>query len=777
MPLTSDHYHMLHVESAIADTVITARGYQSLDNPDDLRDLGFTKTQARTAPVLAIPLWDVHGQQADWQIRPNSPRQFKDGTVAKYETPKGGRVSLDVHPSVQPLLGDPSTPLWITEGVRKGDALVSHGACTIALMGGVWGFRGTNDHGGKVILPAWEHIALNGRPVFVVFDSDLATKPNVQAALKALYRFLRDRQARPGLVRWPDQYLQSKIGVDDFFAQGHSLDDVLAMVPPMGHLPATYHPSRNGTTHEPTGTPTGEPPPQHQRPVIQVTTDMTAVVDQGQAALVALPQAPILYQRARRLCVIARGVRPPKWLHRPPDTPVILESAPAHIMELLTQAAQWQKWDSRKQDWSPTLPPSWFVETLQGRNIWPFPVLEGIITAPTLRPDGSLITQPGYDPDTGLYLDTNGIAFPPVANGLTVDHARTAIGHLQEAISDFPFAEPWHFSAALAAMLSLVCRFTILGNVPLFALRANTRGSGKSLLADVISIIGSGRAAPRWPQVTEDEEERKRLLTVALAGYAVIHIDNVAKPLGSPALDLALTAPSFSDRVLGKNDSREAPLSMVWLASGNNMQFTGDTARRIVPIDLDPRMEKPEERTGFQHDPLTPWIQRERPRLTVAALTIVKAYFEAGCPAQGVTPMGSFEQWSDGIRQALIWAGEADPNEGRKGIEAESDPHYERLATLLETWAQCYPRNDAWTLAQVKGDIETRGALPHQPPNEWNALQEALGAFDDKYDGKSLNTRVLGDAFRMFQGRTIAGRRFVAAGVSHHAQRWAIEQI
>jgi hypothetical protein len=277
--------------------------------------------------------------------------------------------------------------------------------------------------------------------------------------------------------------------------------------------------------------------------------------------------------------------------------------------------------------------------------------------------------------------------------------------------------------------------------------------------------------------VTEDEEERKRLLTVALAGYPVIHIDNVTRPLGSPALDLALTAPSFSDRILGKHDSREAPLTMVWLASGNNMQFKGDTARRIVPIDLDPKMERPEERTGFHQTPLTPWVQQERPRLTIAALTIVTAYFAAGCPAQGVMPLGSFEAWSDLVRQALIWAGEADPCAGRKGIEADSDPQYERLAVLLEVWAQCYPNHDAWTLAQVKGDIQTRATLPPHPPNQWNALQEALGAFDPKYDGKSLNTRVLGDVFRTLQGRTIAGRRLVTAGHFHHAQRWTLEQV
>jgi hypothetical protein len=271
----------------------------------------------------------------------------------------------------------------------------------------------------------------------------------------------------------------------------------------------------------------------------------------------------------------------------------------------------------------------------------------------------------------------------------------------------------------------------------------------------------------------------------------VIHIDNVVRPLGSPALDSALTASIFADRLLGTNEACEAPLSTVWLASGNNMQFHGDTARHIVPIDLDPKMERPEERTNFHHNPLLPWVQQERPRLTVAALTILKAYFEQGCPAQSVTSLGSFEQWSDLIRQALIWAGAADPCEGRKDIEAESAPEYERLATLLQAWATCYPvpqgqhRSSAHTLKDVLEAIaalkamDKPPALPGTPntPNEYDALQDALGAFDPKYDGKSLNTRVLGDVFRKYQGRTIDHHRLVKVGVSHHAQQWAIERV
>lgn len=559
--------------------------------------------------------------------------------------------------------------------------------------------------------------------------------------------------------------------------------------------PAAADPSTTSTTNGNSatitwGTPGQQTPP--PRPDILLNTEMTRIVDATQTALLALPEAPIIYQRARHLAVIARGVKPPKWLHRPQDMPVMLDASTARLTELASQAAHYWKYDKRQKQWDAALPPKWVIETIQSRPAWDFPPLEGIVASPTLRPDGSLLDVPGYDASTGLYLDTNGTTFPALPAHPTLDDARTAIGRLQAAVMDFPFTELWHFSATMAAMLSLVCRFAVRGNVPLFAIRANTRASGKSLLADVISLIGTGRAAPRWPQVTEDEEERKRLLTVALAGYPCLHIDNVVRPLGSPALDMALTAPSFSDRLLGKHESREAPLFMVWMASGNNMQFQGDTARRIVPIDLDPKMERPEERTDFKHAPLIPWVQQERPRLTIAALTIVQAYFEAGCPAQALTAMGSFEQWSDLIRQALVWAGEADPNEGRKDLEAESNPEYEQLAQLLQAWEVCYPipqgkaRSEAKTLKQVLNDIAALKAMDKPPvipgkpntPNDYDALQEALGALDRHYDGKGLHSEGVGYKLRAMQGRMIGTRRLAIMGKDRtRATLWGVEAL
>ena len=249
--LNAAHLQQLTEGSGLPESIIQERGYQSLPQPEDLIDRGFSKAQARTAPALGIPLWDVHGQRRGWQIRPDAPRQMRDGKVFKYELPKGERLILDVHPSVQPLIGDPTVPLWITEGVKKGDALASQGACTIALQG-VWGFKGSNAHGGKVILPDWEYVALNSRVVHVVYDSDLSTNRSVDTALKALWTFLRSRQALPDRVHWPQDTWTHKVGVDDYFVQGHTLDDLLTLIPPARPLPTTP-PGRNGTTPSPGG--------------------------------------------------------------------------------------------------------------------------------------------------------------------------------------------------------------------------------------------------------------------------------------------------------------------------------------------------------------------------------------------------------------------------------------------------------------------------------------------------------------------------------------------
>ena len=186
--LSDNHRDMLLEKAGISSAVVEARGYKTADTKAELKRLGYSDSQC-SMPGLLIPGYSRSGEPATYQYRPDQPRIGKDGKPIKYETPKGSRMVLDVHPFVRKMLGDPSVPLFITEGIKKGDALVSRGLCAVSLLG-VWNWRGTNAQGGKVALPEWEQIALNDRQVYIVFDSDVMLKPQVHAALVRLKNFL-----------------------------------------------------------------------------------------------------------------------------------------------------------------------------------------------------------------------------------------------------------------------------------------------------------------------------------------------------------------------------------------------------------------------------------------------------------------------------------------------------------------------------------------------------------------------------------------------------------
>ena len=188
LTLSDTHRHMLLKESGIAPEVVEARGYRTAETKAEIGRLGFSDAQ-QNPPGLLMPGYSPSGEIATYQYRPDQPRIDKDGKPVKYDAPRGSRMVLDVHPFVREMLGDPSVPLFITEGIKKGDALVSRGLCAVNLLG-VWNWRGTNEHGGKVALPEWELIALNDRQVHIVFDSDVMLKPQVYAALVRLKNFL-----------------------------------------------------------------------------------------------------------------------------------------------------------------------------------------------------------------------------------------------------------------------------------------------------------------------------------------------------------------------------------------------------------------------------------------------------------------------------------------------------------------------------------------------------------------------------------------------------------
>lgn len=137
---------------------------------------------------------------------------------------------LDVHPRVRPMLVDPGVPLLLTEGSKKVDAAVSNGMCALGVIG-VWTWRGRNDAGGKAALPDWESVALNGRKVYLCFDSDVMEKVSVYRALARLREMLISRGANVHVIYLPSGPTGAKIGLDDWLAADHSRtrDHLLAL--------------------------------------------------------------------------------------------------------------------------------------------------------------------------------------------------------------------------------------------------------------------------------------------------------------------------------------------------------------------------------------------------------------------------------------------------------------------------------------------------------------------------------------------------------------------
>ena len=219
--LLTEHFRHLSEGSGISFEVIKERGYRSLLGKNELEKLGFSSSQRR-APGILIPLWGVEGTEAGYQFRPDNPRSDTRGRAIKYESPIGSANRLDCPPRCRKALEDPRTPLWITEGSKKADALTSHGACAISLTG-VWGFKGKNQYGGITILSDWDQIALKERVIYLTFDSDVVTKEPVRKALEHLGEYLMRKGARLSVVYLPQDNGQ-KVGIDDYLLK-HPLEE------------------------------------------------------------------------------------------------------------------------------------------------------------------------------------------------------------------------------------------------------------------------------------------------------------------------------------------------------------------------------------------------------------------------------------------------------------------------------------------------------------------------------------------------------------------------
>jgi len=411
-------------------------------------------------------------------------------------------------------------------------------------------------------------------------------------------------------------------------------------------------------------------------------------------------------------------------------------------------------------------PPREITQNILALGKWPFPALHSIVEVPILRPDGTILSRPGYDPATRLfYAPAPDLRVPEIPCLPTNSQVAEALHLIDEAFGEFPYVDEASKANALGTALTPMLRHTIKGTTPLALIDAPQAGTGKGLLAEVISLLGTGRAAAMMAAPLEDEEWRKHITAALVSGATVITIDNVEHHLKSASLAIALTAREWTDRILGLSKMITVPIRVTWMATGNNIRLGGDLCRRCYMIRLDAKTSRPWERTGFKHPELLQWVTEHRGELLKALLTLARGWYAAGKPLPTILVMGGFEEWSRPIGGVLQYAGVRGFLCNREEMYESADESIGQWELFLQALRKVFG-DCTFTVRQltehVAGDPELRATVPDE-------LSEALdkaGSFKKRL-GHALARRV-GTRYED------SGLRIERAGEEKRATRWRV---
>lgn len=747
--LSAEHAYLL-LKSAIAPHVAAVRAYTTVIRAAHLERLGFPKSQ-RMVPTLVIPTYNVHEDIGIYQSRPDHPR-IKAGKALKYESVAGGKMALDVPRSVRKLLRDPATPLFITEGARKADAAVSIGLCCIAVLG-VWNWRGTNEWGGKTVLPDWDMVALKntenvGRAVYLVFDSDIMQKPAVYLALRRLKAFLESRGAVVRVIYLPSADDGSKVGLDDFLAAGHDIDDLLALVVDVLRAPLFEHDDEDDEDAE-------EDRPQVDAGIL----DLRKVLRRTWKALSEANEPPTLFSFGGVVARIEHGET---------NVPAI---RPLNSDQTLFELAQRIRWVRlHEADGSTTtvsaLPPPHVIRGVSATPQPPLPELVRIVEAPIFAPDGTLQSEPGYSAATrSLYVPAPGFVLteiPERPSASDIAHARSLL--VDELLGDFPFVSDSERAHALALLLLPFVRDLIDGPTPLHLIEKPSPGTGATLLVDMLLFPVLGHAVAGMTEATEEAEWRKRLTAKLIDGGPVLLIDNLRRRLDSAALAGVMTMTVWEDRVLGVSRIVRLPVRCAWVATGNNPLLSHEMTRRTIRVRLDAQHDQPWLRDGFRHKDLRGWVRDHRTDLVGAALVLGRAWIWAGRPA-GQQCLGMFEEWASVIGGILDVAGIPGFLGNLRQFYAASDFERSIWQAFLSRWWDRFQTRSVGVAALFEIALSTEPALDLGDKGERSQrtrLGKLIGAMRDRRFRITLS-----DAAELHVNVTLDKE-------SHNAQQWQL---
>jgi putative DNA primase/helicase len=492
--------------------------------------------------------------------------------------------------------------------------------------------------------------------------------------------------------------------------------------------------------------------------------ELPEAVDQVEEILLDQSDRFSIFQRAGELVRAVSLPEPRKGggLQRCEGTVQLEPLGGVALTEIFSRIARWERIDSKGDIQTVDCPPKIAAFYMSRMGSWRLRVLMGVISAPVLREDGTVLSQPGYDSESGLLFVSNE-DWSDIPDQPTRDDAKAALEILRAPFEEFPFVSEEDRAVHIAAILTAIQRRT-LEACPIFGYSAPAPRSGKSLLSESVAIIATGKPVPATAVSGEHEEMRKAIAAALREGHSIINLDNIEVPLSSPDLARALTQSEYQDRLLGESRMLRLPTNVLWTATGNKLVFRGDLACRALMCRIDSGLERPEART-FKIPHLVGSLKANRKQFVAAALTILRAFHLARRPSQHLSAWGGFDNWSASVREPLVWAGMADPCRTREFV-MEDDPEREEWLAGV----QCLYKGFAGGEFTTKTIIERCGS---DEALRASMLSVAAG----RQQKQELDSRRLGWWLRRVRDRIIGGLRLCRSGKASGVAHWRVEEV
>lgn len=378
-------------------------------------------------------------------------------------------------------------------------------------------------------------------------------------------------------------------------------------------------------------------------------------------------------------------------------------------------------------------------------------ILEGVRRTPIYGSDWSLSTARGYRPETRTWVDLGKDRIKAVT-GREVERA-TAL--LNDLVRDFPFDKEASRTNALATLITHFIRPAV-DLVPMSLVTAPTAGSGKTYMTQIFCRICHD-ADPSINTVSEAAELEKRITSYLMTNSPFIVLENISTGhFTSGSLAAMLTSREWTGRILGASKMVTLKNTAQWMMTSNNPDLSHELIRRVLPIRLEPEVEKPADRKLRDLDA---HVAQHRLELVWACLEVIEHWRLQGMPTADIT-WGSYQTWCEtvgGIMECAGWEGLA----SNRGDIASHER--DEIGVFVDKWGRAKQPGKKWRASEIVDWAEDE-----------HLLHDVIG----QTTSASWKSRNVAAWMRGHKGRVVQGRKICSEIDSHSEQEvWFLERI